>query len=209
MTSWKGKASRMFNRPNENNQIKMIIKNLLPVYNSRLLSSTISSFGELCDCGTWIKDAINNGQLEKSKSKPPIKKAYGQGAATSKATNPVNVSAIIPQQPLAYPSFTKKARRGFTNIGMTFVQAYENTSKGFIKPLDPTPMPNLIPPTWNLNEYCHFHQKSDHKTDNCFCLMHEIQDLIDNGTLPNPNIITKPSIRKNLLLDYHRAPPLY
>ena len=96
MTSWKGKASRMFNRPNENDQINMIIKNLLPVYNSRLLSSTISSFGELCDCGTWIKDAINNGQLEKSKSKPPIKKAYGQGAATSKATNPVNVSAIIP-----------------------------------------------------------------------------------------------------------------
>ena len=92
---------------------------------------------------------------------------------------------------------------------MTLAQAYENlTSKGFIKPLDPTLMSNPIPPTWNLNEYCHFHQKPGHKTDNCFCLKHEIQDLIDNGTLPNPNIITNPNIRKNLLLD-HRALPSY
>ena len=40
MTRWKGKASRMV---------------------SRLLSSPISSFGELCDYGTRIEDAINNG----------------------------------------------------------------------------------------------------------------------------------------------------
>ena len=69
-------------------------------------------------------------------------------------------------------------------------------------------MPNPIPPTWNLNEYCHYHQKSGHKIDNCFCLKHEIQDLIDNS-LPNPNIITKPNIRKSPLPDYHRAPPPY
>ena len=100
----------------------------------------------------------------------------------------------------------KKACREFSYLGMTLAQAYENlTSKRFIKPLDPTPMPL----TWNLNEYVHFHQKSGHKTDNCFHLKHVIQDLIDNGTLPNPNIITKPNIRKNPLPDYHRAPPSY
>ena len=78
MTRWKGKASRMVNRPNEKDQINMIIKNLLSAYNSRLLSSPISSFGELCDCGTRIEDAINNGQLEKGESKAPIKKKYGK-----------------------------------------------------------------------------------------------------------------------------------
>ena len=71
------------------------------------------------------------------------------------------------------------------------------TFKGFLKPLDLTPMPNLVPLTWNLNENCHFHQKSVHKSDNCFHLKHKIQDLIDNGTLPNPNIITKSNVRKN------------
>ena len=110
MTRWKGKASRIVNRPNEKDQINMIIKNFLPAYNNRLLSLPISSFGELCDCGTGIKDAINNGQLEKGESKPLIKKAYGGGMTTSKAPNPMNVSAIMPQETLAHPNFTKKAR---------------------------------------------------------------------------------------------------
>ena len=104
----------------------MIIKNLHPAYNSRLLSSPISFFGELCDCGTRIEDAINNGQLEKGESKLPIKKTYGGGITTSKAPNPMSVSAIIPQQTLAYPSFTKKAHREFFNLGMTLAQTYEN-----------------------------------------------------------------------------------
>ena len=148
----------------------MIIKNLLLAYNSRILSSPISSFGELCDCGTWIEDAINNGQLEKGESKLPIKKTYGGGVTTSKAPNLMNVSVIIPQQTLAYPSFGKTFHREFFNLGMTLAQAYENlTSKGFVKPLD----------------------------------------LIDNRTLPNPNVITKPNIRKNPLPNYHRAPPPY
>ena len=60
-TRLKTKASRMVNRPNEKHQINMIIKNLLPTYNNRILSSPISSFGELCDYGTRIEDAINNG----------------------------------------------------------------------------------------------------------------------------------------------------
>ena len=102
MTKWRGKASKMVNRPNEEDQINMIIKNLLLPYNSRLLSLPISSFRELCDCGTRIEDAINNGQLEKGERKPQIKKTYGGGASITKAPNLVNVSAII----LAYQSFT-------------------------------------------------------------------------------------------------------
>ena len=61
LTRWKTKAPRMVNSPNEEDQINMIIKNLLLAYNSWLFSSPISSFGELCECGTRIEDAINNG----------------------------------------------------------------------------------------------------------------------------------------------------
>ena len=96
MTKWKTKASRIVNRLSEKDQINMIIKNLLPTYNSRPLSLPISSFGELCDCGTRIEDALNNGQLEKGESKPLTKKTYGGEATTTKAPNPVNVSAILP-----------------------------------------------------------------------------------------------------------------
>ena len=144
MTRWKTKASRMVNRTTEKDQINIIIKNLLPAYNSRLLSLCISLFGELCDYGTRIKDAINNGQLGKGENKPPTKKEYGEGTTTTKAPNPINVSTIIPQRTLAYP---KKACREFSNLGMTLTQAYENLSfEGFIKPLDPPPMPNLYLP---------------------------------------------------------------
>ena len=69
MMRWKNKVSRMVNRPNEKDQINMIIKNMLPAYNKRLLSSPINSFAELCDCGTRIKDAINIGQLYLSEAK--------------------------------------------------------------------------------------------------------------------------------------------
>ena len=48
------------------------------------------------------------------------------GATTSKAPNPVNISAIIPQQTLAYLSLTKKVRQEFLDLGMTLAQAYEN-----------------------------------------------------------------------------------
>ena len=96
MTKWKTKASRIVNRLSEKDQINMIIKNLLPAYNSRPLSLPISSFGELCDCGTRIEDALNNGQLEKGESKPLTKKTYGGEATTTKAPNLVNVSAILP-----------------------------------------------------------------------------------------------------------------
>ena len=109
MTRLKGKVSKIVNRPNEKNKINMIIKYLLSAYNSRLLSSPISSFGELCDYGTRIEDAINNGQLEKGERKPPIKKTYGEGVVTSKAPNPMNVSAIVPQQTLAYPKLHKES----------------------------------------------------------------------------------------------------
>ena len=164
MTRWKIKMSKMVNRPNEKDQINMIIKNLLSAYNSRLLSLPISSFGELCDWGTRIEGAINNGQLEKGESKPPTKKTYGGGATTTKASNPINVSVIMLQQTLAYP---KKASQEFSDLGMTFTQAYENvSSKRFIKPLGPTPMPNPIPPTWKLNEFCYYYQNSGLKTDN-------------------------------------------
>ena len=63
MIRWKTKVSKMVNRPNEKDQINMIIKNFLSAYNSRILSLPISSFGELCDCGIRIEDALNNRQL--------------------------------------------------------------------------------------------------------------------------------------------------
>lgn len=120
----------MINRPNEKDQIYIVINNLLPIYNTMLLSSPIT-FEELCDYRTRIKDAINTGKLKKGESKFTMKKIYGGGSFNAKAPNLVSMSVIISQQPITYQSFTKKARREFSDLGMTLTKAYENlTSKG-------------------------------------------------------------------------------
>jgi len=57
--------------------------------------------------------------LEKGESKPPIEKTYEGGSSNAKTPNPVSMSAIIPQQPMAYQSFTKKASLEFFDLGLT------------------------------------------------------------------------------------------
>jgi len=37
-----------------------------------------------------------------------------------------------------------------------------------------------------MNEYCAFHQKLRHWTNNFFRLKHEIQDLINGGVIAKP-----------------------
>ena len=90
MMKWKNKVSRMVNMPNEKDQINMIIKNLVPAYNNRLLSSPINSFVDLCDCGMRIEDAINTGQLDLREAKLQAKKVFNEGEQ-GYALNNVNV----------------------------------------------------------------------------------------------------------------------
>ena len=97
MMRWKKKVSRIVNRPNENDQINMIIKNLLVAYNNRLLSSPINSFAELCDCGMRIEDAINTGQLDLSEAKFQAKKVFNEGEKGGALKN-VNVILTRPQK---------------------------------------------------------------------------------------------------------------
>ena len=82
---------------------------------------------------------------------------------------------------------THKEKREFDDIHISLSKAFKILSKkGYLKPLEPTRLPNPILRSWNMNEYCAFHQKLRHKTDNCFRLRHEIQDLIDGRVITKP-----------------------
>ncbi|KAI8560435.1 hypothetical protein RHMOL_Rhmol04G0254900 [Rhododendron molle] len=64
---------------------------------------------------------------------------------------------------------------------------------GHLKPLTPTLPPKVLPAGYNPNLFCAFHQMSSHPTEKCYRLRHEIQDLIDDGTVqvpPKPNVIS-------------------
>ena len=165
MMRWKNKVSRMVNRPNEKDQINMIIKNFLPTNNNGLLSSPINSLVELCDYSTRIKDAIINGQLDLGEGKFQAKKVFNKGEKGS-ALNNMNV--VRPQ------------KRVFDNLPMPLSEVLAfMTEEGHLEPLDPTPLPNLIPPNWNRNDHCAFHQRIGYKTNSCLRLKHEVQDLVD------------------------------
>ncbi|KAL7192092.1 hypothetical protein ACSBR2_024024 [Camellia fascicularis] len=58
--------------------------------------------------------------------------------------------------------------------------------KGDLKPLEPQPLPDKLPPSHDPAKYCAFHQQTGHGTDSCYHLRHEIQDLIDKEVIVAP-----------------------
>ena len=38
-------------------------------------------------------------------------------------------------------------------------------------------------------EWCEYHQAHGHPTDNCYTIKNKLQDLIDSGTIPKPNVV--------------------
>lgn len=50
-------------RPNEEEQLNMIVKNLLPTYNKYLFARYFPNFKTLIAAGTQIEDAINNSGI--------------------------------------------------------------------------------------------------------------------------------------------------
>ena len=54
----------MVNRPNEEEQIQMVVKNLLPIYHKHLFASYFPNFKALIGAGTQVEDAIGDGTIE-------------------------------------------------------------------------------------------------------------------------------------------------
>ncbi|KAF5932741.1 hypothetical protein HYC85_028912 [Camellia sinensis] len=102
--------------------------------------------------------------------------------------------------------YAPKGRRTFTLLYMPLSKALGvSIRKGHLKPLEPRPLPEKLPPSHNPVKYCAFHQQHDHETDQCYRLRHEIQDLADNRVIVAPeklNVTTNPLPPHN----YGRAP---
>ena len=66
----KGKASKMPNLPSEKDQVRMVMKNVLPTYGGQLAPIPLKIFVDLYDAGVQVEDAINSGLVEKNDAKP-------------------------------------------------------------------------------------------------------------------------------------------
>ena len=73
-----------------------------------------------------------------------------------------------------------RPRREFHELYIPVSQVFEKIkAKGILKPLDPRPIPNLLPARFDVSKRRAYHQSLGHDTDKCFGLHHAIQDLID------------------------------
>ena len=97
-----------------------------------------------------------------------------------------------------------KAPRKFSKLPMSLSKVLEKLkSQGLLQPLHPRP-PNTLANNYNKRVYCEFHQTKGHDTDKCTRLRHEIQNLIEQGKIPDPEK-SNPSIKANPLPNHRNV----
>nr|XP_023872939.1 uncharacterized protein LOC111985517 [Quercus suber] len=193
---WRRKASKMPNHPNEKDQVRTVMKNVLPTYGRQLAPIPLKTFVDLYDVGIQVEDAIKSGLIEKSDAKP--QKKFGEGNSSNSGNNGGKTSEVK----------VINVRRELTPLGITLSQALETLStKGFIKLLDlGSYTSNTSAPNYNASEYCKYHQNHGHSIDKCTRLCHDIEDLIQSGKILKPPI-NLPNIKTNHLPNYNVVPP--
>ena len=106
----------MINKPNEEEQLAIVVKNLLPRYHKFLFAQNFLNFKALIAVGTQIEDAINNGII-KNEDGPKFKRNFGP--SSSKTTKVSNVYKTNPYQ-LIVP-VCKYHKDRFQGLGENFM----------------------------------------------------------------------------------------
>ena len=180
IAKWRSKTAQIMNRPNEEEQLTMVVKNLLPIYHKYLFAQYFPNFKALIAASTQIEDVINNATI-KNEDAPKFKKNFGSSSKNTKVSNiykndpsqlisPVQISQGPPPRP----------RREFHELYMPMSQVFEKLkAEGLLKPLDPKPVSNPLPTMFDVNKKCAYHRGPGHDTDKCYNLCYAIQDVID------------------------------
>ena len=146
------------NRPNEEEQLTMVVKNLLPIYHKYLFAQYLPNCKAFIATGTQIEDAINNGTI-KNEDAPKFKKNFGSSSKTAKVSNiykndlyqliaPVQISQGPPLRP----------RKEFHELYMSVSQVFEKLkAKGLLKPLDPRPISNPLFVRFDVCKRCAYY----------------------------------------------------
>ena len=170
----------MMNRPSEEEQLVMVVKNLLPVYHKYLFAQYFPNFKALIVAGIQIEDAINNGTI-KNEDSPRFKKNLESSSKTVEISNICKndpyqlIAPIVPVQISQGPP--PRPRREFHELHMPVNQVFKKLKvKGLLKPLDPRPIPNPLLVRFDVTKRCAYHQSPSHDTDKWFGIRHAIQD---------------------------------
>ena len=88
-------------------------------------------------------------------------------------------------KPVVKASNVNQRKRQFTELGRPIQEVYDMLlQKKILTPLHTKPPTNL---RGDKSKYCEFHEYHGHALEQCFRLKHEIQNLIEDGVIPDPS----------------------
>ena len=156
----------MRNRPDEIDQVRIAWENAQESIRQEIGVMSMRSFADLYYAGVQA-ERIARFRKPTQVQKKGTQSAYAPKVATSSSSVVANI----------------RPPRQFSKFSIPFEKLAKS---GVLKPLEPRPLPDVLPPTHKPNEFCKYHQQAGHNTDVCYKLRHAIQDLIDQGKIPNP-----------------------
>ena len=121
----------MTQRPLEKEQVRMVVKNLQPVYQEKLMFQSINTFAELFDVETRIEDAIREDKIKKEEYQggKPRRPLYGSNSHFG----PTNVNALSQpekrQNPFRVNGPSRPKQEGkyhiFSDLGISLTSAQD------------------------------------------------------------------------------------
>ncbi|XP_077215987.1 uncharacterized protein LOC143850652 [Tasmannia lanceolata] len=200
---WRRKAAQMTHRLSDEDQIKIVVKNLSPQYYHHMAIQYFLDFNHLIKTGTQIEDALAKGL----KSRIPSDVREGKRPVMApKEVHNVNYVRPPPRvvTEVRRPPMEQKPLRHFDPLPYSLSVALKKLLKDKkIKLPDIKPPPNPLPRSWREDQFCDYHRNTGHITDRCLALKHQIQNMIDRKELS----IELPNVTRNPLPTHAMPPP--
>ncbi|XP_077246134.1 uncharacterized protein LOC143886015 [Tasmannia lanceolata] len=200
---WRRKAAQMTHRLSDEEQIKIVVKNLSPQYYHHMAIQYFLDFNHLIKTGTQIEDALAKGLRSR------ISSEVREGKRPVSAPKEVHNVNYVRPPPRAItevrrPPMEQKPPRHFVPLPYSLSVALKKLLKDRkIKLPDIKPLPNPLPRSWREDQFCDYHRNSGHITDRCLALKHQIQNMIDRKELS----IELPNVTRNPLPTHAMPPP--
>ncbi|XP_077246055.1 uncharacterized protein LOC143885899 [Tasmannia lanceolata] len=190
----------MTHRLPDEEQIKIVVKNLSPQYYHHMAIQYFLDFNHLIKTGTQIEDALSKGLRSRVPSdsregkRPIVAPKEVHNMNTAPPARRVNFGEGRPE---------RKEPRRFDPLPYSLSVALKKLLRDKkIELLEPREAPNPLPRYWRKDYYCEYHQGVGHLTDRCMALKHKIQDMIEAKkiSVETPNVTRNP-------LPTHATPP--
>ncbi|KAF1894625.1 hypothetical protein Lal_00033683 [Lupinus albus] len=197
---WRGIASQVLPRLEEDEQITIFINTLPNPFFEKMIGNNTSDFNSLIKVGDRIEQSIKAGKIaaeqtvESKKPNYAKKKEAEAHYVSGESHNPQTKTTIT----CDHTHLTLPTQRTFDPIPVTYAELFAHPQTERILAPIAGQTPNTTAPWYDPNANCNYHFGIiGHSTETCRALKHRIQDLIDSKWLEFKD--TVPTITGNPL----------